>query len=452
MRSFRHRRFKLQRLQQRRDLQHRHRRHPVLLRKRKSSSAMSFSRILVTGVSGASTSECLHRLQTDLGKERVEVHNVGHEIMRLVRESGMSLESGNILNAPKDTLTALRVAAFERILPHLNGSQKIHLVDVHATFLMRSGLKEGLSFNEVKKFAPDLMLTIIDAPQQINRRLREHPGKYLHLTVADIVKWQEFEVYVTNMVARILGVRHFVVAESQTETLKTILSDLDRKPPVYASYPMTHLPEEEKPKIRRFVEFLKERFTVFDPAAIDSSHDLSPHYSEEDKRAISNHTIVRDLEWMIGINSDKVVAYLPRIVFSSGMNDELRFGHETGKETYIVLEHHDPTSLPLLSPFTEYKSRVFWSLDDFRYYLDLAPSLRNIYDGCEEKILELIKEQKLMHDTVPILEPRFRSECHGLWKYLLKEDQYTRMKPAIDDVIAYILQKWHPQSTPQDPG
>jgi len=404
---------------------------------------MNFSRILVTGISGASTSECLRRVQAGLGSERVEVHNVGHEIMHLVHESGMSLESGNILNAPKETLTALRMAAFERIHQRLLETHKMHLVDVHATFLMRSGLKEGLSFNEVKKFAPDLMLTIIQGPQQIHRQLRGHPGKYLHLTVADIVKWQEFEVYITNMLARILSVRHFVVAESQIETLKTILLDLDHKPPVYASYPMTHLPEEEKPKVRRFVEFLKERFTVFDPAAIDSSHDLAPHFSEEDKRAISNHTIVRDLEWMIGINSEKVVAYLPRMVFSSGMNDELRFGHETGKETYIVLEHHDPTALPSLSPFTEYKSRVFWSCEDFRYYLDLAPQLRNVYDACEERILEQIKERKLTHETSPINEARFRAESHSLWQYHLAAGEYEAVRPAIDEVVSYIFKKWH---------
>ena len=404
---------------------------------------MTFSRILVTGVSGASTSECLRRVQTDLGSERVAVHNVGHEIMNLVQESGMSLESGNILNAPKETLTALRVAAFERIHQRLSEVQKMHLVDVHATFLMRSGLKEGLSFNEVRKFSPDLMLTVIQGPQQIHRKLRGHPGAYLHLTVADIVKWQEFEVYITNMLARILGVRHFVVAESQTETLKTILLDLVHKPPVYASYPMTHLPEEEKPKVRRFVEFLKERFTVFDPAAIDSSHDLAPHFSEEDKRAISNHTIVRDLEWMIGINSDKVVAYLPRMVFSSWMNDELRFGHETGKETYIVLEHHDPSALPSLSPFTEYKSRVFWSCEDFRYYLDLDPQLRNVYDACEERILERIKERKLTHDAAPLSEERFRSESRAFWQYHLTPEEYAEKRDPIDSVISYIFNKWH---------
>jgi adenylate kinase len=404
---------------------------------------MPFSKILVTGISGASTSECLRRLQAELGSERLEVHNVGHEIMELVRQAGMSLESGNILNAPKDTLTALRVAAFERIHQRVASGLKIHMVDVHATFLMRSGLKEGLSFHDVKQFGPDLMLTIIQGPQQINRKLRGHPGTYLHLTVADIVKWQEFEVYITNMLARILGVRHFVVAESQTEAVKNILLCLDEKPPVYASYPMTHLPDDEKPKIRRFVEFLKERFTVFDPAAIDSSHDMAPHYTEEDKRAISNHTIVRDLEWMIGINSDKVIAYLPQIVFSSGMNDELRFGHETGKETYIVLEHHDPRALPVLSPFTEYKSRVFWSCEDFRYYLDLKPPLRIVYDSCEERVLDLIKERKLTHDHEAINESKFRAETHTLWKYTLKDDDYTLLHDGIDQVVGYILEKWH---------
>ncbi|MDD5543358.1 MAG: hypothetical protein PHX83_09295, partial [Acidobacteriia bacterium] len=137
------------------------------------------------------------------------------------------------------------------------------------------------------------------------------------------------------------------------------------------------------------------------------------------------------------------IAYLPQIVFSSGMNDELRFGHETGKETYIVLEHHDARSLPVLSPFTEYKSRVFWSCDDFRYYLDLDPLLRNVYESCEEKILDSIKEKKLTHETSTVDQSRFREEVESLWHYSLGEERYAAKKASIDGVITYLLKKWH---------
>jgi len=399
---------------------------------------MEIRRVLVTGISGTSASESLKSLEKLLcrnGDCPIEIHNVGAIMNHIVQERGMSLKSSNILNASKDTLTALRTAALELVqrIP----TSKIQVFDVHATFLTKSGLKEGLSFNDVKTLHPDLFVTIIDSPGGIHTQLKEHPGKYLHLSVADIVKWQEFEVYVTNLFSKILGVRHFVVPQRQVNLIKALIFDLEEKPPVYASYPMTHLPVEEQPKIEAFVKRLEQRFIVFDPSSIDSSLDIKPYFTDADIKAISDHTIVRDLDWFIGINSDKVIAYLPKFVFSSGMNDELRYGYEAGKETFVIIELDGQQELPPLSPFTEYKSRIFWSLDDFEQYLELGHAMQEIYDQCEEQMLELLRAKR--YSTT---KGAFLKECILACQYNLPDRRYEKSETEVERIASGIWEKW----------
>lgn len=399
---------------------------------------MDIRRVLVTGISGTTASERLKVLEKRFEQDGccpVEVHNVGAMMNQIVQERGISLKSSNILNAPKDTLTALRTAALERI--QRIASERIQVIDVHATFLTKSGLKEGLSFNDVKNLHPDMFVTIIDSPDSIHTQLKEHPGKYLHLSVADIVKWQEFEVYVTNLLSKILGVRHFVVPQRQVSLVKSLIFDLGKKPPIYASYPMTHLPAEEQPKIQQFIRRLERWFTVFDPSSIDSSLVVKPYFTDADIKAISDHTIVRDLDWFIGINSDKVVAYLPRIVFSSGMNDELRYGYEAGKETFVILEPDGEHELPSLSPFTEYKSRIFWSLDDFEMYLELGPAKQEVYDQCEEQMLELLRAKRY---STP--KDEFLKECVAACQYNLPERRYEQSEDEVERIASNIWEKW----------
>ena len=61
-----------------------------------------------------------------------------------------------------------------------------------------------MTLADLRHLGAELLLTLIDAPQDIHDRLTSHPGDYLHLTIESIVKWQEFEVYVTNLFAQVV--------------------------------------------------------------------------------------------------------------------------------------------------------------------------------------------------------------------------------------------------------
>lgn len=415
--------------------------------------------VLVTGISGSAAQQLVYRLARR-HPERVRTYNVGAMMDCIARDVQLHYDHSNILNAPRDALTSLRAAAFERILREIERAELereveaarqrqqdggelpplTHVVFCHATFLLRSGLREGLKLADLHHLSPRLLITVIDAPQDIHDRLTEHPGEYLHLNLESIVKWQEFEVYVTNLFAQFLDVRHFVVPQRETETLESLLFTSRR--PVYISYPMTHLPPEDRPKIEQFVRELRQFFTVFDPAAVESGQNLKPYYTRADLQALNDHTIVRDLDWLIGINSDWVIAYMPRIVFSSGMNDELRYGFEVGKETFIVLDCPPEEGLPSLSPFTMYKSKVFFSKRDFLFYLQLPEELQDAYQWIDAHMQEWVRRQRTLGDAGTFED--FLRECDELCRYHLSAEHYQRIRGEIPQICKRVFEGWLP--------
>jgi adenylate kinase len=412
--------------------------------------------VLVTGISGSASQDAVAKLG-QAHPDRVRVHNVGAVMNRIAREDRIQYTASNILNAPRDALTALRTAALERIHRAIYDDEEnerpgkpplTHLVFCHATFLLKSGLREGMTLADLKHLGSEMLVTLIDAPQDIHDRLTSHPGDYLHLTIESIVKWQEFEVYVTNLFAQVVEKRHFVVPQRQIETLESLLFS-DRKP-VYVSYPMTHLPPEDRPRIAQFAQELRQRFTVFDPAAVESTHNLKPYYSQVDLQAINDHTIVRDLDWLVGINSEAVIAYMPKIVFSSGMNDELRYGFEVGKETFIVLDCPFEDGIPNLSPFTMYKSKVFFSKNDFFYYLDLADELQDAYQWIGGQMHESIRRIKNLGGRITF--ESFLHDCDALCRYHLSADHYGRIKNNIADICRRVFDAWYPTASTSGDG
>lgn len=363
-------------------------------------------RVLVTGMSGLGRSDLFRQMEA-----QIVHHDLGEEMRQIAKERGLPYSDSNILRASSAALAALRAAAIERFIP-LNRSAGKNgrpvVISAHGLFMLTDKIAEGLTSADVAAIRPDLIITLIDAPQRIRDRLKEHSGEYLHLTIESIVRWQEFEVFFASHLARDRGIKHFVVPVNQPETFRALVEG-DPRPIVYASYPMTHLSEEKKPLVEQFVRRLQEKCIVFDPAAIESSQLNKPYYSPQDMRAIRSHTIVRDLDWCIGINSQCVIAYWPQLVFSSGMNDELRYAYENGRETYLVAEVAEEGILPTLSPFTTYKNKVFWSSDDFFDYLEMPPDLQSAFLLIQEEMMDTL--HTLRDSRIAATAEDFQKRC-----------------------------------------
>jgi len=403
--------------------------------------------VLVTGISGLGRSA----LFEGLGPE-VNLFDVGQEMEEIARERGVPYSERNILRANPATLSALRAAAVERIVSRIRlpeNRDRVNLISVHSIFMMRDGFREGLRAADVKAIAPSSVVTLIDGPQRVHDRLRTHPGEYFHLSVESIVRWQEFEVFFSGHLAMQFDARHYVVPVNQRETFRALLMDREKRV-VYASYPMTHLPAEDQPLIRRFVDLLSAHFTVFDPASIEGSHSLRSYYTSADLRSIASHTVVRDLDWFIGVNADAVVAYWPTVVFSSGMNDELRYAYESGKETILVTERPKDRMLPSLSPFTTYKSKLFWSSDDFAAYLGLSPELQEVYAWIQEEVVDVMRLQK--ETGTPTTKEMFRETCAAVCRYNLPEERFGELKARIDGLAGGVYEAWAPLMASMEKG
>ena len=306
-------------------------------------------RVLVTGISG------LDRGRVWPKSDRFRLFDLGEEMLRVAREHEMALTEDNILHAGRDTLSALRAAAIARLVPSLPADgdpDHIVVVSTHSLFARTEGLEEGLQAKNLAELRPEVWITLIDGPQAIEERLKAHKAEYLQLSVLDVVRWQEFEVFYSRHLAGDFGVQHYaVVPVTQPEVFRAV-AERDPRPLAYASYPMTHAKPEDKEKIDQFVERLKEHYIVFDPKSIESSHGTQNHHSQRDLEAISSHTIVRDLDWFIRINADTVIAYWPAVIYSSGMSDELKYAFEIGKQTILVTERDERGGVPFLSPFS----------------------------------------------------------------------------------------------------
>lgn len=395
--------------------------------------------ILVTGISGLGREQLFSKLDP-----KIRLFDLGKEIVELAKSRGLYYSEGNILRANQPTLAALRAAAIEHIANDCTmqeNDDQINLISSHAVFMLLDGFRDGLELMDVQALAPDMVITLIDGPQYIHDRLREHPGDYFHLSVESIIRWQEFEVFFSEHLAKLMQVKHYVMPVNQPETFHGVIFHPEKKI-VYASYPMTYLDPKYHPLIREFVKLLSKHFIVFDPAAIESSHDLKDYFTAADHRAIANHTIVRDMDWFIRINAEMVIAYWPTMVFSSGMNDELRYAYDLGKETILVTERPSNGKLPMLSPFTTYKSRMFWSKKDLEDYLKLPERLKQVYSIIQEEMMDILRLQKIFSEPINI--PEFVSRCNFLCHYKIPAAEMKQIEAEIPKLAEKIYELWRP--------
>lgn len=395
--------------------------------------------VLVTGISGLGREKIFQNLE-----KNIKFYDLGQKIVEKAKSRGLFYSERNILRANHPTLAALRAAAIEQIANECHkhkAENSLTIISSHAVFMLLDGFREGLELMDIEALAPDMIITLIDGPQYIHDRLREHPGDYFHLTVESIIRWQEFEVFFSEHLAMHLHIRHYVVPINQPETFLGLINPTPQKV-IYASYPMTHLDKKFLPHIRGFVDLLKKHFIVFDPAAIESSHNIKEYYTAADHRAIANHTIVRDLDWFIRINAEMVIAYWPTIVFSSGMNDELRYAYDLGKETILVTERPTDNKLPLLSPFTTYKSKMFWSTKDLEDYLKLPARLQQAYSIIQDEILDIIRLQDLLTDSFSKSE--FINRSLYLCEYKMPVNEFKPIETEISKLANKIFEIWEP--------
>ncbi|MGE5674032.1 MAG: hypothetical protein ACM3XM_09090, partial [Mycobacterium leprae] len=332
-------------------------------------------------------------------------------------------------------------SAIERIMnaAQTGDQSRPLIVSAHTVYMLKDRLMEGLTRKDIEAINPDMVVTLVDSPQNIHRQLRNQSGEYFRLPMELIVRWQEFEVFYSNHLAKDYGKPHYVVPVSQAESFRSLLQHNNRRV-VYLTYPATNLSESDRGRVTEFINQLKQRCVVFDPAAIANSLARNPNYDLTDYSAINSYTRVRDLEWLIGINADAVVAYLPKVVFSSSMNDELRFAYENGRPTYLITELDNVEELSRLTPFTTYKSQIFWSKEDYFEFMTLSTERQRAFLPIQAEMLYML--QRVRETGEDMDKSSFRAQCRRSLFNLLSDEEYERLGHAIDEVADRVYDRW----------
>ncbi len=353
-------------------------------------------RAIVTGQVGVDKGPFLEAVKAEALRNGhdLEVCHVG----KMMYQEAPDVPPGRILNLPINRLNALRRAVFKEILAIANRHEHV-LVNTHATFRWRHGLFAAFDFDQIKAFAADLYITMLDNVESVHQRLvRDHD---LDHTLKDIMVWREEELLATEIIAQITrGHGHFFMISRgrNIPTTKTIyhLMFERQKRKVYLSFPMSHVVDlpQTLAEIEAFKGTINDQFICFDPADVDEFmlHKMALEALQEGRTTIQAHATdgpitlkTQDVAQISGDilgqiyardfkmidQSDMIISLVPELpngkpALSSGVERELHHAYEGGKEVYVVW-----TCKAMPSPFiTETATKVFRhtteALDYFR--------------------------------------------------------------------------------------
>jgi len=280
-------------------------------------------------------------------------------------------------------------------------------IGLHATFFQSSRFFSVLNQDKIRRFKPDLFVTLIDDTYAVWKRIvtKSESGvdrgkSYLRLR--DILSWRAVELLVTDLIANRLQKRNFMVAVKHPARMLFDLVFNPRKLFVYASYPISKTRNDKKirEEIDKFRYKLHEDYVVFDPLTIDEKimglaaegqsgkrvdlrkesrwplpggwsmvydDDLTFPLSlikgeiSEVERDIEDYIEARD--YRLVSQADALIAYRPYYggEFHRGVNSEIHFATNAMKERYFYTPNEDDKKKK--SPFKD-KGRTFDNLNE----------------------------------------------------------------------------------------
>ena len=226
-------------------------------------------RALVTGQVGMDKKSYLQGVVDFAGQngETVKLFNIGD----MMYAEGRDIRPGRILDLPWSRLNSLRRAAMKDIIAEAPEHEHV-MVNTHATFRWRHGLFPAFDLDQIQRFDPDLLISLVDNIEVVHHRLHEEHD--IDATLKDCMVWREEEILATEIIAQALHKPFYIVSRgrhvSTTPTMFRLVTRPELKK-VYPSFPMSHvvdMPDVLK-EIEDYRAELAKHFVTFDPAAVD---------------------------------------------------------------------------------------------------------------------------------------------------------------------------------------
>lgn len=317
-------------------------------------------------------------------KISVEIFSVRKIIYDLARQERIPINPDKIHKSSDEELRLLRRMAFKEIGLKLNKSVKdtgfdLSIIETRASSYSEQSKEELLRSCYLEEIKPDLFVTVIDDPVCIYKNIPQSKKtkKYKDHNIGDIIRWMELEVEEMEELAHELDKKLFVIPRRQVNALIDLL--LSKRPPAYLSRPMSLAGPQVKERIKLLKNNLKKYFVIFDPECLGTAH-TEIKMEDQDQTLYRGDVMKRDEQWLIRINSDYMITYLPERVPAHGSQSELVAASKQGKIVWVVLEPAYTDLMGRLTPFIDqHADLVFVSSQEFGYFLDLPKVQRDIY-------------------------------------------------------------------------
>lgn len=358
-----------------------------------ASPEPKFKTIVITSIPGADWDESTGQTFAEVFQERLksgfsvdsEVFQVRRMIYELASEESIFLQPNQIHRSSDEKIRLLRRLAFQEVQQRISnssagGQSPLRVIKTRAISYSSHSKEESLTGSYLRGIGAQLLAAVIDDPIDIYKRIpkRTETKKYGRLRIDDLVGWMELEVSEMERLSHELSCPLFIIPRRQVSALVDLV--MTNKQPAYASYPMTKADDDNlRGKIAGFVQRLKEKFVVFDPACMGSAHTEVP-MEDREWLAYRENILKRDEQWFIRINSRSVIVYLPALLPAHGSQSELVAASEQGKTVWVVLEPEYSNEHGKLSPFLDRPAdHVFISSDEFSYFLALNEKECGVY-------------------------------------------------------------------------
>jgi adenylate kinase len=332
--------------------------------------------IVCTGISGSGRRQAIAAMVALARRNGIDIQikNVGQMMYEKAGEGGYPIEEGKILDLPQFTLQSLRWSVFEDILRTI-GDAEHTVIDTHACFRWKKYLFDGFDYSYLSKLQPDLYFNVTDTIYSIKGRLEVQKGWRGKHSLLELLIWRDEDMAFTRTFAEIQNRAFYLLFYADPpESMYRIAFEGGVKK-AYLSYPISFAAAEQIHDVQTFRDALRRSMVIFDPlgiqdmswqAAIQALEDAGktevvipfttdgreervtiPIQEVQDARDfLMNQTVNTDFT-LIDQSDFIIVDYYDPAIHSPGVNNEMQYAHNNGKDVYIYW----PESK--MSPFLE---------------------------------------------------------------------------------------------------
>jgi adenylate kinase len=313
----------------------------------------------------------------DLARKKgidLQIKNVGQMMYKKAEEGGFPIEEGKILDLPQFTLRSLRWSVFEDILRTIDDAEHT-IIETHACFRWKKYILDGFDYSYLSKLNPDIYFNVMDTIFSIKGRLELQKGWRGKHSILELLIWRDEDMALTRTFAEVQNRDfHLLFYSDPPESMYRIAFERDVKK-AYLSYPISFATPEQVKEVEAFRDELRKEIVIFDPLGIrDISWQTAAQALEKQGKSeiaipfnvdgreehvqISIQEIREARDFLLDqtVNTDFklidqsdfiVVDYYDPNIHSPGVNSEMQYAHDNGKDVYIYW----PESK--MSPFLE---------------------------------------------------------------------------------------------------